>query len=361
MQSNFEEVFGQLGQAFLSGMAGTNHDSTNQGASQNLSDLQQTVGQLGQAFVSGMASTNGHTSGQQQNPTDFTQAIGQLAQAFSVDMENASSQPDLAQVFESIAQVIGQAVEHDFENLDQENGTHPTSTNAWSALPKVNVTAYDLEQTQNSNCTVCIEHFKLAEEAMRLPCGHLFHECCVKPWLQKHCQCPVCRYELPTDNTFYEHARQARMSQRKLRMRLRDLSIKSVNELRCLAQHLGVNLNGCLEKTEVVDRIVTSGCIELAPDNEGASCAELEKSHEAPRNPTSSCVELMPDNEDMACFELEKSHEVPLQMSREKLQAMSVRELKSEMKRVGVDPKGCLEKHDMIEKLLNPSECSYQV
>merc|ERR1712151_714 len=249
---------------------------------------------------------------------DFAQFFQNVAQT---TLQNSSEQGTAS--LEQLFQGFGQAFEGLVETIDQGNGVPPTSASALETIPKVKITAQDLEESQNCHCTVCIEDFVLGEEALRLPCGHLFHEHCIKTWLQKHSQCPVCRYELPTDNVSYEQGRQARMSERRPRMRCCDLAVKGVNELRCLAQHLEVNLDGCLEKDEIVKRICTSGKVELIPD-------DIDTTSAGPR-----------------------SHERPPLVSREELQAKSIREIKAEMERVGVDPRGCLEKQDMIDKLLN--------
>ena len=42
------------------------------------------------------------------------------------------------------------------------------------------------------------------EDIVRLWCGHVFHSDCVIPWLLKQNTCPLCRYELPSNNPGYE-------------------------------------------------------------------------------------------------------------------------------------------------------------
>merc|ERR1719343_1813791 len=109
------------------------------------------------------------------------------------------------------------------------------------------------------------------ETALRIPCGHLFHEDCVKDWLKKSNECPVCRFELPTDDAEYEKGRQSRMAGRKIRLRRADLDVKTVQELRRLAGFIAVNVRGCLEKSEIVERIASSPKVKIveadqAPD-----------------------------------------------------------------------------------------------
>ena len=49
------------------------------------------------------------------------------------------------------------------------------------------------------SCCVCIVDFKIGGKGMFLPCGHMFHPDCIKPWLKDNDVCPVCRKELPTN------------------------------------------------------------------------------------------------------------------------------------------------------------------
>lgn len=48
-------------------------------------------------------------------------------------------------------------------------------------------------------CSVCFNQMKLKENVMLIPCGHMYHPNCLKPWFENNNTCPVCRYELPTE------------------------------------------------------------------------------------------------------------------------------------------------------------------
>ena len=72
------------------------------------------------------------------------------------------------------------------------------------ALPNINITD-QLLASDSSQCAVCKDSFELGEEAKQMPCKHIYHSDCILPWLELHNSCPVCRYELPTDDSDYEN------------------------------------------------------------------------------------------------------------------------------------------------------------
>ena len=48
--------------------------------------------------------------------------------------------------------------------------------------------------TRAADCAICQE--PIADGALRLPCGHLYHEPCMRAWMHSHSSCPTCRFEL---------------------------------------------------------------------------------------------------------------------------------------------------------------------
>jgi hypothetical protein len=119
--------------------------------------------------------------------------------------------------FESL---LGQASTGFFmEAMDPNNnaqGPPPASDAAIASLIQSPLTAKELILFQNKMCSVCCEVFKVDQVVSRLPCGHVYHPNCVEPWLARHCTCPSCRYELPTDDDDFEEGRMERMNLRKL-------------------------------------------------------------------------------------------------------------------------------------------------
>jgi hypothetical protein len=65
---------------------------------------------------------------------------------------------------------------------------------------------------RHDECCVCKVNFEAGEQVKELPCVHVFHPECVDRWLQQRNFCPMCRYELSTDDADYE-ARRAQQQQ----------------------------------------------------------------------------------------------------------------------------------------------------
>ncbi|KAF6151935.1 hypothetical protein GIB67_010509 [Kingdonia uniflora] len=82
----------------------------------------------------------------------------------------------------------------------------PASKQLVANLPVITITDEILSRlgSEASGCIVCRENLITYDKMQQLPCNHLFHPLCLKPWLDAHNSCPVCRYELPTDNQAYE-------------------------------------------------------------------------------------------------------------------------------------------------------------
>lgn len=53
----------------------------------------------------------------------------------------------------------------------------------------------------NKDCSICYENFKQELRGIKLPCGHIFHERCIKKWLEIDHICPTCRHELPCQSS----------------------------------------------------------------------------------------------------------------------------------------------------------------
>ncbi|KAL5761838.1 hypothetical protein ACOSP7_018102 [Xanthoceras sorbifolium] len=50
------------------------------------------------------------------------------------------------------------------------------------------------------NCSICLEQLWAVTYATAMPCSHVYHGDCIVQWLKQNHFCPLCRYEMPTDN-----------------------------------------------------------------------------------------------------------------------------------------------------------------
>ncbi|PKA61804.1 E3 ubiquitin-protein ligase RING1-like [Apostasia shenzhenica] len=85
-------------------------------------------------------------------------------------------------------------------------GAPPASASSVHGLPCV-IISKDHEKNGPIICAICKEQLPIETEAKQLPCSHLYHSFCILPWLRSRNSCPVCRYELPTDDPEYKGKR----------------------------------------------------------------------------------------------------------------------------------------------------------
>eukprot|EP01112_Ceratiomyxa_fruticulosa_P015642 TRINITY_DN4628_c0_g1_i2.p1 TRINITY_DN4628_c0_g1~~TRINITY_DN4628_c0_g1_i2.p1 ORF type:complete len:476 (-),score=125.42 TRINITY_DN4628_c0_g1_i2:181-1608(-) len=107
-----------------------------------------------------------------------------------------------------------------FGNMDQilnqlfqqtgRRGPPPASKEEVKKLKKEKIVNKPGETVET--CPVCSEEFSPDEEATFMPCEHYFHAECIGHWLEINNNCPICRYELKTDDPEYE-ARKAQRAQ----------------------------------------------------------------------------------------------------------------------------------------------------
>ncbi|KAG2548278.1 E3 ubiquitin-protein ligase RING1-like [Panicum virgatum] len=99
---------------------------------------------------------------------------------------------------------LEQLIEQLAENDPNRYGTPPAAKSALSALPDVVVTHTMVAAAEGAECAVCKDDFSPGEVAKQMPCKHIYHANCIMPWLELHNSCPICRFELPTDDPDYE-------------------------------------------------------------------------------------------------------------------------------------------------------------
>jgi len=87
-------------------------------------------------------------------------------------------------------------------------GAPPAATSSVENLPSVVISTSN-EINGGVICPVCKDDMPIQTIAKQLPCMHLYHSSCILPWLSSRNTCPVCRYELPTDDTEYERSKHA--------------------------------------------------------------------------------------------------------------------------------------------------------
>lgn len=92
-------------------------------------------------------------------------------------------------------------LDHFAETESSTRGAPPASV---SFISNMRCMTYKEEKMDSVACAICKESFIVGTAVNELPCFHLYHPSCILPWLSARNTCPLCRYELPTDDKDYE-------------------------------------------------------------------------------------------------------------------------------------------------------------
>lgn len=119
------------------------------------------------------------------------------------------------------------------QSQQEAQKAHPASKKMVDSLPLHIISPESIPQQQ---CTVCLDEWEAGQEALEMPCGHLYHKDCLLPWLERANTCPSCRYPLFTEDAEFNKKVE------------RDLSTRTPHALTCAMKPVGlceVEDSGC--------------------------------------------------------------------------------------------------------------------
>ena len=109
---------------------------------------------------------------------------------------------------DNIDNIISHIMLHDTNKY----GNPPAAKKAIENLKKYKINEKKIKEFGIENsCAVCKDEFNIGEECLSMPCNHNFHKDCIIPWLKERNSCPVCRYELPTDDKDFEEMKKRKL------------------------------------------------------------------------------------------------------------------------------------------------------
>ncbi|CAK9153774.1 unnamed protein product [Ilex paraguariensis] len=99
-------------------------------------------------------------------------------------------------------------LEHLADTDSSRRGAPPAAVSFVTSLPHV-VINEEHEKQDTLACAICKESLSVGTAVNQLPCFHFYHPSCILPWLSARNSCPLCRYELPTDDKDYEDGKRS--------------------------------------------------------------------------------------------------------------------------------------------------------
>ncbi|KAF3446136.1 hypothetical protein FNV43_RR11315 [Rhamnella rubrinervis] len=120
-------------------------------------------------------------------------------------VENDNAVDNAASLLQSLVDNFDSVLPPILENERGAPRVPPASKEVVANLPVITINEEILGKLgKDAECAICKENLVVNDKMQELPCMHTFHPPCLKPWLDEHNSCPICRYELQTDDDAYE-------------------------------------------------------------------------------------------------------------------------------------------------------------
>ncbi|KAL6965675.1 D-lactate dehydrogenase [Sarracenia purpurea var. burkii] len=119
--------------------------------------------------------------------------------------ENNSTPESSANLIQELISSFDNTLPEILENVSVAPRAPPASKEVVAKLPVISITEEIFAKLgADAECAICKENLIVNDKMQELPCKHKFHPPCLKPWLDEHNSCPICRHELLTDDHKYE-------------------------------------------------------------------------------------------------------------------------------------------------------------
>jgi E3 ubiquitin-protein ligase AIP2 len=127
------------------------------------------------------------------------------ATLFAAQSSQENTSEDAANLLQELVDRLDNVVPMILDDGPVAPRVPPASKEVVAKLPLITVTDEIIEKTGgDAECAICKENLVVNDTMQQLPCNHTFHPPCLKPWLDEHNSCPICRHELQTDDHKYE-------------------------------------------------------------------------------------------------------------------------------------------------------------
>ncbi|KAI8339313.1 hypothetical protein BD560DRAFT_412660 [Blakeslea trispora] len=95
------------------------------------------------------------------------------------------------------------------ESQGNAKGPPPASKRFINNLPMIDPKVIDSGET----CIICKDQLHSSENTVtKMPCGHYFDRDCIVPWLELHHTCPMCRFQVETEQVVQEEEEEEQRS-----------------------------------------------------------------------------------------------------------------------------------------------------